>query len=290
MRIAKACVCCNSRNIKSTSAVLMPFIAHRIFNHSPVLIKKKWKLTSIKSGSMAYSLCNTLFCLNCNLIFLDMRFDKNELRALYHNYRDKDYENLREKYEPGYKLINKIQNLPINYVKKIESFLKPLVKSKIKILDYGGDTGNNTPFKFKQNIIHIFDLSQKKSSHENIKIINKKNLLKKYNLIILSNILEHVSFPVIILNEVKKLMDLNSILYIEVPLEKLLTKVWKTDIQNHQIYKNKIYWHEHINFFSKKSLNILLETVGLKIIKIKVLDVVVYKRAQVVSIACKKNY
>jgi hypothetical protein len=49
-------------------------------------------------------------------------------------------------------------------------------KNKINILDYGGDNGNNTPFKFKnqKNTIHVYDVSKKKTAQRNIKIINKK--------------------------------------------------------------------------------------------------------------------
>jgi hypothetical protein len=223
-----------------------------------------------------------------------MRFDDEELDCLYHNYRNKSYETLRTKYEPGYRLINKIQNSPINYISKVESFLSPLLKkkNKINILDYGGDNGNNTPFKFKnqKNTIHVYDVSKKKTAQRNIKIINKKKMLKKYDLIILSNVIEHLSHPSIIIDYLKKLMSKSSNLYIEVPLEKLVSKIWKQR-KNHKhvlTYRKKKYWHEHINFYSQKSLIKLLNNNGLKIIKMHILSVEVYKSAKVVQIACKK--
>jgi hypothetical protein len=37
-----------------------------------------------------------------------MRFDDEELSKLYYKYRDKNYSKLRNKYEPGYNLINEI--------------------------------------------------------------------------------------------------------------------------------------------------------------------------------------
>ena len=288
MQIAKNCICCNSIKIISSPSVLMPFISHRIFNWKPTLITKKWKLNTIKSGT-SYSICNSLLCIDCNLIFLDMRFDDEELGRLYHNYRDKNYSNLRNKYEPGYNLINKIQNLPINYLKKVENFLTPFLKFPIKVLDFGGDDGHNTPFKNSKNIIHVYDISNKVVK-KGVKNVNKKNMLKKYDLIILSQVIEHVSYPKVIIDEVKNILDKNSIFYIELPLEKLLQKIWNGGGGGEflKCLKKKKHWHEHINFYSKKSLVKLLGQCGLKIIKMKILTVEVYKSTEVVQIACKK--
>jgi 2-polyprenyl-3-methyl-5-hydroxy-6-metoxy-1,4-benzoquinol methylase len=154
-----------------------------------------------------------------------MRFDDEELGRLYHNYRDKNYSKLRNRYEPGYNSINKIQNLPINYIKKVENFLTPFLKFPIKVLDFGGDDGHNTPFNNSQNIIHVYDISNK-AVKRGVKNVNKKNMLKKYDLIILSQVIEHVSYPKVIIEEVKSILDKNSIFYIELPLEKLLQNIW----------------------------------------------------------------
>ena len=289
MKIASACVCCNSVRLCSSSSILMPFIAQRIFSWRPTLISEKWKLNTVKSGK-AYSVCNSLLCMDCNFLFLDMRFDDQELSRLYFNYRDENYTNLRNKYEPGYKLINKVINLPNNYIKKVEKFLSTFFTSQINILDFGGDDGKNTPFKDTKNIIHIYDISKKPTVNNCIKV-NKSNMLKKYNLVIFSNVIEHISYPQLIINEIKKLLNKNSILYIELPLEKIMKKMWGgqvTKIEQLRCLKNKKHWHEHINFFSKKSLFKLFNCCGLKIIKMNILLVENYKKDEVVQIACKK--
>jgi hypothetical protein len=41
-RIATQCVCCGSENLKSSPAVLMPFVAHRTFGWKPAVIDKSW--------------------------------------------------------------------------------------------------------------------------------------------------------------------------------------------------------------------------------------------------------
>jgi 2-polyprenyl-3-methyl-5-hydroxy-6-metoxy-1,4-benzoquinol methylase len=218
-----------------------------------------------------------------------MRFDDEELGRLYHNYRDKNYSKLRNRYEPGYNSINKIQNLPINYIKNVENFLTPFLKFPIKVLDFGGDDGHNTPFNNSQNIIHVYDISNK-AVKRGVKNVNKKNMLKKYDLIILSQVIEHVSYPKVIIEEVKSILDKNSILYIELPLEKLLQNIWEGGGRKEflKCLKKKKHWHEHINFYSKKSLVKLLGQCGLKIIKMNILTVEIYKSAEVIQIACKK--
>jgi hypothetical protein len=221
-----------------------------------------------------------------------MRFDDQELGRLYYNYRDKNYANLRNKYEPGYKLINKVINSPYNYIKKVENFLSSFFTSSINILDFGGDDGKNTPFKDTENITHIYDIS-KKPTVKNLKKVNKSNMLKKYNLVILSNVIEHVSYPQLIINEIKKLLNKNSILYIELPLERLMKKTWEVEKGSKKkelsmCLNNKRYWHEHTNFYSKKSLVKLLNCCGLKIIKMNIMTIEIHKRNQAIQIACKK--
>jgi hypothetical protein len=56
-RVASQCVCCGSNRLLSSPSVLMPFVAHRIFNWRPVQISDEWGLNTIKKG-FAYSICN----------------------------------------------------------------------------------------------------------------------------------------------------------------------------------------------------------------------------------------
>ena len=92
---------------------------------------------------------------------------------------------------------------------------------------------------------------------------------RKYELVICSNVLEHVSYPSETLFDMKKHMSLKSLLYIELPYEKLIM-----EIENKKkTYKDKKHWHEHVNFFSKKSILKLLKKCKLKIVDFRKLDV-----------------
>ncbi|MGH2307415.1 hypothetical protein ACRCD8_06550 [Aliarcobacter sp. ERUVET-8] len=136
-RVASKCVCCESRNLKKSPAILMPFVADRIFGWAPVKITDDWGLKTISNGT-AYSICSSLQCQECGHLFLDMRFDDSEMKSLYSGYREKDYLELREKYEPGYKLRNDDLNAGVPYLSDIEHFLKPYLNLPVNVLDWGG--------------------------------------------------------------------------------------------------------------------------------------------------------
>ena len=135
-RVSTQCVCCGSEDIKSSPAILMPFVAHRIFDWVPVVIDDTWGLSTIKKGN-AYSICKSLYCSNCGFLFLDIRFSDNELSRLYDDYRGVEYNSLRETYEPGYTLRNNSLNAGIGYIKDIETFLAPHLNHPLTILDWG---------------------------------------------------------------------------------------------------------------------------------------------------------
>ena len=100
----------------------MPFIAHRVFNWQPLKIDSSFGLNTINPG-MAYSVCNSVLCKDCYHLFLDIRFDDNELIRLYKNYRGKEYVKIRERYEPGYSKRNRILQKGYSYMPEIERFI-----------------------------------------------------------------------------------------------------------------------------------------------------------------------
>ncbi len=261
-RIATQCVCCGSDNLKSSPAVLMPFVAHRTFGWYPVVIDESWGLTTIKNGN-AYSICKSLFCDDCGFLFLDIRFSDCELENLYKDYRGEEYNALREFYEPGYTERNEGLNSGIEYVGEIEDFLRPHLSFPISILDWGGDTGKNTPFRDCNESFDIYDIS-KKSVVAGARIVDKTEAQsKRYKLIVCSNVLEHVPYPSDLLADITNTMDIDSILYVEVPFENIFLT------NDRDLHLLKRHWHEHINFYSEKSLHSLFKNVGLEVVNLK---------------------
>ncbi len=267
IRISTNCICCDSTELLHSPAILMPFISHRVFNWRPVVIDDSWGLNTIKNGT-AYSICNTLCCTNCGLIFLDYRFSDSEMSNLYKNYRDDEYVNLREFYEPGYKIRNQIILEGNKYLPLVEEFLKPHLKFPISILDFGGDTGKNTPFRDGENKIDIYEISGIETlPHTNL-ITKVDALNNKYDLVICSNVLEHVSFPNLVIDELEILMNKDSLLYVELPYEDIM----KTG-ESIEVYLNKRHWHEHINFFSKQSIIEMFKKTRFQVISLETLNV-----------------
>jgi hypothetical protein len=140
MHVVDKCILCGSETRKSP-AILMPFIVERIFGWKPVIIDDSWQLKTIKNGN-AYSICNSLYCKNCDFLFSDIRFDKEELEKLYLDYRGESYTNLRDYYEPGYSQVNDKAKIQNDYLGEIESMILPLLPSKEPVvLDWGGIQG-----------------------------------------------------------------------------------------------------------------------------------------------------
>jgi SAM-dependent methyltransferase len=267
--VASHCVCCGSVDLARSPAVLMPFIAHRIYQWEPVIIDESWGLNTIHPGH-AYSLCNSLLCMACHLLFLDIRFSDAELSRLYRDYRGEAYTALRDRYEPGYKSRNDGLTQGINYLDAVEAFLTPHLPNTISMLDWGGDTGVNTPFKRDTNTIHLYDISGAETSGKIRKVSRQTAAQNRYDLVVCSNVLEHVPYPKDLLEGIKALMQPSTVLYLEVPRENLV----RENPDAATLLRKKRHWHEHINFFSETALRALLREVGLSIVEFKVHDIV----------------
>lgn len=136
MKVQNSCILCKS-NVEKSPAVLMPFIAKRIFDWSTIQIDKSWGLRDIKEG-YSYTTVNSCYCQACDFLFLDMRFDDEEMSLLYKDYRGSEYVEIRNKYEPGYEAINALQLLPDKNLLNLENYLSPFIPNAPRLLDWGG--------------------------------------------------------------------------------------------------------------------------------------------------------
>ena len=236
MKVSSVCVVCGSKNINLSSAILAPFVADRVFNWMPV------PLNVGGEKAMAFPVCNSITCNECGFIFCDMRFDDDELARLYVNYRDENYVKTREKHEPDYRSLNTTCTGGVTYLSQVEELIGIHPK---KLLDWGGNDGTNTPFKDAE--IHIYDIGAVVPKYG--KKVDAP--LPPYDLIVCCSVLEHVSYPRNVLNEIKKVMRPDTLFYVEVPLEGADSHVW----------------HEHINLYNERSLNRLLFECGFEIVR-----------------------
>jgi hypothetical protein len=281
-RIAKNCICCGSDKLLKSPAVLMPFVAHRVFDWAPVEIDETWGLRTVKQGH-AYSICNTLFCTRCECIFLDIRFDDEELGNLYRDYRGTEYTNLRETYEPSYSARNSQLVSGVDYTNDVEQFLRKHIGQPNSVLDWGGDTGKNTPFKDARTR-DIYDISPRKTVSGTRFVTKEQAYGERYDLVVCSNVLEHTPFPADVLNQLLPCLREETMLYIELPYEKLFSD----HKQDQRIHKR--HWHEHVNFFTERSIRYLLANLNVEIIDLNVLRIPDNENdSKLFQIACKTS-
>jgi hypothetical protein len=194
------------------------------------------------------------------MIFLDMRFDADEMATLYRDYRGAHYTELRDRFEPGYAALNAMLREGGDYTAQVEAFIQPyLRKERPRVLDWGGDTGANTPFRAEAARHDVYDISQCSLVAGATNVARHQIRPGAYDLVVLANVLEHVSDPVDTLRLVAGAMDRETLLYLELPYEDLI-RLHKTHDKRLEL---KRHWHEHINFFTPDSLGHLLRLAGL---------------------------
>jgi hypothetical protein len=241
MKIANRCPACDGTELEKTPAILMPYIAKRVFG---------WDCIRTEDSTV-YSICNTVHCVSCGMLFCDIRFDPDENERLYANYWKGEAVEMREKYEQNWGDRNWAIQSGLERIPAIEWFLEPRLKFPVDILDWGGDTGENTPFKDRSKRVDIYEVGS------NPVVWGKRVDVPEppYDLIILSNVMEHVSYPSELLSDILRYMG-KALLYIEIPYVP-------------SEFKHKLYWHEHINFFTEEAVKRLLSRMGLEIVSSK---------------------
>ncbi len=204
-------------------------------------------------------------CPSCNLIFAHKDEQKINATEIYDNYYQKE---TASRFGFLIELVVKM----FRFVRAYKIFnLKPKAKS---ILDIGSGRGwmlyfLKKYFKYGKTVGTQIALNAYKFSKEKLKLeIYNKDLLelsfkKKFDIITLWHILEHVENPEKYIERIYKLLDTKGILYIEVPnfnswASKLTGKHWLAlDLKHHLV------------FFTPSSLISLLKKYNFNIKKIR---------------------
>ena len=230
------------------------------------------------------------FCNKCLQTTIYPKFNTNLI------YNEKSYLLRKKHYEknyPGkiYGSETKELSLQSTYKKKLNDLkgfkyindaLVKLINNKqnktFTILDYGGGDGFMSQsfcllIKTISNIninIEIFDLIEKD--------VNKEEILnKKYDLIILSHIIEHLHEPKKVIQECKSLLSNNGLIYCEVPDERL------TIVKS--LYK-RFGLHYHVTHHTRRSLHLLFNILGFKNIFTKYCNRASWKGHEISTIMC----
>ncbi|MEO7983827.1 MAG: class I SAM-dependent methyltransferase [Bacteroidota bacterium] len=153
--------------------------------------------------------------------------------------------------------------------------LKTITAPEIQVLDVGGGTGwlldllKKTDGRVHFTQVVDIDPAAKKIAEENGHAyfegtVETFNSDKKFQLILLLNLIEHVADPLAVLQKAQSLLAPGGLIVIKTP---------NTDSWDARLYK-KTYWGglhcpRHWIIFSEKSFRLLIQPTGLKIKKLK---------------------
>ncbi len=203
MKKANSCIICNSQNLKKHNAIVVPFIADRIFH------KKAFHTWLLK-------------CKSCDMEFFDLRFEHDEMKRLYSDYRGENYIKQRNKYEPWYtkklndSLFAKSKTWHVRQTSLVKMALdyEPEIESRINsILDFGGDKGQLISGIFNRTRKYVYEIS----NVELLPGVEKAEYPSKikYDFIVCSNVFEHVSFSQESVRLMYEMGSEQSVLYLE---------------------------------------------------------------------------
>ncbi len=229
------------------------------------------------------------YCQECSLGFFNYRYNPQEMFLIYNLYRGDKYLKIRSSWEPWYtKEFNETHDGQsyINSRKKyLQNFLLSNLKSSpVTLVDYGGDKGQYIP-DLNQRKSYVLDVSNNNLLH-GIERISKLSEINEPDLVILSHVLEHVSNPREVLEE---LLGQSKVLYIEVPFgcpqpdEKKESTIkfvitlfssfnrtlWarKTQASSGRKSLNRtLVQAEHINFFTNETFDVLANYLSASVI------------------------
>ncbi len=253
----RKCIICGQNDCTYDKAHFAPFLTERMFEGE----EKETKL---------------IHCLNCGLYYSDYRPTDQETGRLYDCYRDDRYVQQRKKYEPEY--LNEEfseENYCQERKESVIRFVGPYIDLKeIKtILDYGGDKGQYIPDEFSYSDKYVYDISGNQTVQGVTLLKNLDTAQRiKWDFILCMHLLEHLSEPLAAIENLVGLLDRNSYLYIELPMQDYMHQYSNVEI------------NEHINFFRETTMNKIAEMFHLKILDIRTDDVglirVLYQKAK----------
>lgn len=205
---------------------------------------------------------NSLHCEVCDFIFSQVRFENEEMDKIYKEYRNKSYAELRNIFEPGYIQLNEKIGKSKVEISNRQAAMRDFLLTEIdftkinSVLDHGGDAGQHIPDFFNNAEKIVYEISEVKPIN-GVKRVSNLSSIKSIDFIMSCNVLEHIPYPRILLQEIKRLCHKDTILFIDVPSERQAGNNFPS------------YFHEHINFFNEKSLDTLLKFEGFRVSKIK---------------------
>jgi hypothetical protein len=257
------CVICDGLLRVLKRALVAPFLAERIWKRRPFCV-------------------SLVECNSCGFIFYNPRLDDADLQKLYSGYRAQEYQRMRHATEPWYTAKFNADLASEDSYRKRRAKLAPILhqyigKRKVsRILDHGGDRGDLVAGLIEGAEAFVYDISGIPAAKGVMAITDPASC--RADLIINSNVLEHVGFPRALMSEILKAAPIDSLVFLEVPCEQPvgltriarriaqigLVTLTRPGLARHILRPASLYMmHEHINFFTERSLTRLMrECIG----------------------------
>lgn len=241
-------------------------------------------------------------CEICDLSFFDFRYGDEELSALYGHYRGDDYRATRHHWEPWYsRHVNDVCSTDTDLASERRSFMmKVLDAAQMNaqlacVVDFGGDEGQLFP-RVPTGRRIVCDISNRElpTGIEHISMLSELGDVKP-DLVIAAHVLEHLPDPLQPLKDIRRVIAANGIVYVEVPLDLFrvsqfhatiryrkylwslvrhrfpfmasdflsgLSRQFRSSIPKFGVIKQS----EHINYFSRRSLQAALTASGFSVV------------------------
>jgi SAM-dependent methyltransferase len=265
MKTVSSCPSCGGEISHSKKGLVSPFLAQRIWARAPFHIQ-------------------LMKCERCHLMFFNPRLEPEEEARHYSGYRDLEYQAMRQSFEPWYtpRFNANITNPEFLRLRKskVAEILKPHLANRQAptILDFGGAHGELVQGLIAGARPYVYEVSGVEP-FDGVGICADLTACRShdFDLIISSNVLEHVGDPRALVQEMRQIAGPGTMLWVEVPFEspigpRLIMRrfvqeatlcLLRPKVALSQARPGMLHlMHEHVNFFTLKALESLLRSAG----------------------------
>ena len=254
------CVICEQPIRCLKKALVAPFVAERIWKKPPFCV-------------------DLVKCDACGFMFYNPRLEDEELQREYAGWRSDEYFKMRNSFEPWYTTkFNEDLGSARSYENRRallgSSVRKHVGQRKIsRILDYGGDHGDLIKGLFDGAELFVYDISG--ATPLQGVTPTKEPASCKADLIVNSNVLEHVGFPRVLVGQILEAAPKGGLVLVEVPCEfalgasRIARRIAQVGLMSlrrpsltPQLFRPAALYmmHEHINYFTENSLTTLMRS------------------------------
>jgi hypothetical protein len=260
------CVICEQPIRCLKKALVAPFVAERIWKKPPFCV-------------------DLVKCDACGFMFYNPRLEDEELQREYAGWRSDEYFKMRNSFEPWYTTkFNEDLGSARSYEDR-RALLGAGVRKHVgqrkisRILDYGGDHGDLIKGLFDGAELFVYDISGA-TPLEGV-TPTKEPASCKADLIVNSNVLEHVGFPRVLVGQILEAAPKGGLVLVEVPCEfamgfsRIARRIAQVGLMSlrrpslaPQLFRPAALYmmHEHINYFTENSLTTLMRSCGTTVI------------------------